>query len=112
MTFFCKYVALYVPDLRAAEDFYRGAFGLELLFRESEKDGEWWALPAGREWDEAHAAGVEIGMIALRRENLLPPAQLFECQEGPLVAGGYFIGNTPDGPVVPAADVLFDAQRS
>jgi catechol 2,3-dioxygenase-like lactoylglutathione lyase family enzyme len=37
VTFVCKYVALYVPDLRAAEGFYRSAFGVELLFRESGK---------------------------------------------------------------------------
>lgn len=71
MTFVCKYVALYVPDLRAAEGFYRSAFGVELLFRESESDGQWWALPAGREWDDAHAAGVEIHMVALRRDDFV-----------------------------------------
>jgi catechol 2,3-dioxygenase-like lactoylglutathione lyase family enzyme len=71
VTFVCKYVALYVPDLRAAEDFYRRAFGVEVLFRESERDGQWWALPAACDWDDALAAGVEIDMVALRRDDFV-----------------------------------------
>jgi catechol 2,3-dioxygenase-like lactoylglutathione lyase family enzyme len=71
VAFVCKYVALYVPDLRSAEDFYRDAFGVELLFREAERDDEWWALPASIGWDEALAAGVEIDMVALRRDDLV-----------------------------------------
>ena len=71
MAFVCKYVALYVPDLRAAEAFYRRAFGVELLFRETESEGQWWALPAERGWDDAAAAGVEIDMVAVRRDDLV-----------------------------------------
>jgi catechol 2,3-dioxygenase-like lactoylglutathione lyase family enzyme len=71
VAFTCKYIALYVPDLRAAEDFYRGAFRVELLFREVERDNEWWALPVSTGWDEALAAGIEIDMVALRRDDLV-----------------------------------------
>jgi catechol 2,3-dioxygenase-like lactoylglutathione lyase family enzyme len=71
LAFVCKYVALYVSDLRAAEDFYRDALGVELLFRETEREGQWWALPTDRGWDDAVAAGVEIHMVALRREELV-----------------------------------------
>jgi catechol 2,3-dioxygenase-like lactoylglutathione lyase family enzyme len=71
VTFVCKYVALYVPELRAAEGFYRSAFGVELLFRESEGEGQWWTLPAACEWDDALAAGVEVHMVALRRDDLV-----------------------------------------
>jgi catechol 2,3-dioxygenase-like lactoylglutathione lyase family enzyme len=71
VTFVCKYVAFYVPELRAAEGFYRSAFGVELLFRESESEGQWWTLPAACEWDDALAAGVEIHMVALGRDDLV-----------------------------------------
>jgi catechol 2,3-dioxygenase-like lactoylglutathione lyase family enzyme len=71
VAFVCKYLALYVPDLQAAEDFYRRVFGVEALFRETEREGEWWALPAETAWDEAVAAGIEVGMVALRREDFV-----------------------------------------
>jgi len=67
----CKYIALYVSDLRSAEDFYRRALGAELLFRESEVDGQWWTLPAGSSWDDASAADVEIDMLALHRGDFV-----------------------------------------
>jgi catechol 2,3-dioxygenase-like lactoylglutathione lyase family enzyme len=71
VTFVCKYVALNVPDLRTAEDFYCRALGVEVLFRETEKDGQWWTLRAETGWDEAHAAGVAIRMVALRRDDFV-----------------------------------------
>ena len=71
MAFVCKYLALSVPDLQAAEDFYRRVFGVDVLFRETEREGEWWALPAETAWDEAAAAGIEVGMVALRRESFV-----------------------------------------
>jgi catechol 2,3-dioxygenase-like lactoylglutathione lyase family enzyme len=66
-----KYLALYVPDLERAEAFYTRAFAMEILFRESERDGEWWTLPAEKGWSEARAAGVEVHMVALRRDDLV-----------------------------------------
>jgi catechol 2,3-dioxygenase-like lactoylglutathione lyase family enzyme len=71
VTFVCKYVALYVPGLRVAEDFYRGVFGVELLFREAERDGEWWTLPATSGWEHALAARTELDMVALRRDDFV-----------------------------------------
>lgn len=72
MPFTYKYVALFVPRLRAAEDFYRSVFDLELLFRESEQgDGSWKTLRAGLDWDDAEARGIEVGMVALRRDELV-----------------------------------------
>jgi catechol 2,3-dioxygenase-like lactoylglutathione lyase family enzyme len=68
--FVCKYIALHVPDLRVAEDFYRCVFGVDVLFRETERDGAWWTLPAGSGWDDADTAGVEVHMVALRRNDL------------------------------------------
>ncbi len=71
MPLVCKYIALHVRDLHAAEDFYRRAFGPDVLFRESERDGEWWTLPADKGWDHALAEGLELDMVALRRDDLV-----------------------------------------
>jgi catechol 2,3-dioxygenase-like lactoylglutathione lyase family enzyme len=71
VAFVCKYLALYVPDLQAAEELYRRVFGVEVLFRETERDGEWRTLPAATTWDEAVAAGIEVGMVALGRESFV-----------------------------------------
>jgi len=66
-----KYVALYVPDLERAESLYSRAFAMELLFRESEREGEWWTLRAETGWGDVRAAGVEVHMVALRRDDLV-----------------------------------------
>jgi len=63
----CKYVALYVPDLRAAEEFYARLFGMELLFREGKRDGEWRAQRPGEDWSDAETAGAKLLMVALQR---------------------------------------------
>jgi catechol 2,3-dioxygenase-like lactoylglutathione lyase family enzyme len=69
----CKHIALFVPDLRAAEDFYRRIFGMDLLFRESDLDGEesWYTLPLEKGWDDADVAGIELAMVALKREEFV-----------------------------------------
>lgn len=61
----CRYVALFVPDLRAAEAFYRHVFDMELLFREGSRGGREYVLPEGREWDDLEAGVVTIDMLAL-----------------------------------------------
>jgi catechol 2,3-dioxygenase-like lactoylglutathione lyase family enzyme len=79
-----------VPDLRAAEAFYRRALGVDVLFRETEREGDWWSLPAERGWDDAAAAGVEIEMVALRRDDFVlalfrgapTPGTLYEVSIG------------------------------
>lgn len=69
----CKHIALFVPDLRAAEDFYRRIFGMDVLFRESDLDGEesWYTLPPERGWDDAETAGIELAMVALKRDEFV-----------------------------------------
>jgi catechol 2,3-dioxygenase-like lactoylglutathione lyase family enzyme len=69
----CKYIALFVPDLRAAEDFYRRVFGMDVLFRESNLDGEgsWSTLPSEKGWEDAETAGVELAMVALKRDKFV-----------------------------------------
>jgi catechol 2,3-dioxygenase-like lactoylglutathione lyase family enzyme len=63
----CKYIALFVPDLRAAESHYRDLFAMELLFREGRLGESWGTLPAGKDWDDADRARVTLKMVALRR---------------------------------------------
>lgn len=69
----CKHIALFVPDLRAAEEFYRRIFGMDLLLRESEVDGEesWYTLPPEKGWEDAEMAGVELAMVALKRDEFV-----------------------------------------
>jgi catechol 2,3-dioxygenase-like lactoylglutathione lyase family enzyme len=72
VTFVCKYIALHVPDLRAAESFYRDAFGIELLFREShDEHGTWHTLRAGLGWDDADARGIGVDMVAVGRNGFV-----------------------------------------
>jgi catechol 2,3-dioxygenase-like lactoylglutathione lyase family enzyme len=71
MPLVCKYIALYVPDLRRAADLYARMFGMELAFRETERHGEWWTVPADTSWDDVEAAGVDVRMAALRRDELV-----------------------------------------
>ena len=69
----CKHIALFVPDLRAAEAFYGRVLGMDLLFRESDVDGEesWYALPPGKGWEDAERAGIELAMVALKRDEFV-----------------------------------------
>lgn len=69
----CKHIALFVPDLRAAEDFYRRIFGMDLLFRETDMngDGSWYTLPLEKGWEDAEMAGIELTMVALERNGFV-----------------------------------------
>ena len=65
-----RHIALYVPDLRKAEHYYRLIFDMELVGREAElADGLWYTLPFDKGWDEAEAAGIELGMLFLRKDD-------------------------------------------
>ena len=62
------FVALFVPDLQAAERYYQTLFDMELIGREAEgKDGLWYTLPRDKDWDDARAAGIELDMLSLRK---------------------------------------------
>jgi catechol 2,3-dioxygenase-like lactoylglutathione lyase family enzyme len=60
------HVALRVPDLRAAEQFYASLLGREPAFREAEVDGAWYTLPAGTGWEEEAAGGARPTMCMIR----------------------------------------------
>jgi catechol 2,3-dioxygenase-like lactoylglutathione lyase family enzyme len=76
------HIALFVPDLQEAERFYQRVFDMALLMREAPKgDGPWYTLPLDKGWDDAKAAGIEIKMVALRRDAFVLP--LFEGKPAP-----------------------------
>jgi len=65
-----RHIALFVPDLRAAERYYQSVFDMELIGREAElSDGLWYTLPFDKGWDEADAAGIKLDMLALRKDE-------------------------------------------
>ena len=71
MPLVCRYVALHVPELRAAEEFYCRALGLPVLFREATKGNDWLTLPVGKGWEAADEAGIELGMVALSHDDFV-----------------------------------------
>jgi catechol 2,3-dioxygenase-like lactoylglutathione lyase family enzyme len=81
-----RHIALFVPDLRQAEAYYQSLFEMELVGREAElEDGLWYTLPLDRGWDDTQAAGIELGMLALRKGEIVlalfagdaPPGQVY-----------------------------------
>lgn len=75
-----RHVALFVgADLRSAEEYYARLFGMEVVLREGPLEpggpdaGLWAQLPHDATWDDAEAAGVVIGMVALQRGDVILP---------------------------------------
>jgi catechol 2,3-dioxygenase-like lactoylglutathione lyase family enzyme len=67
-----RFIALVVPDLRAAEAYYRSLFDMALIGREARlDDGQWYTLPFDKDWDDAAAAGIELGMLSLRKDDMV-----------------------------------------
>ena len=73
-----RHIALLAgDDLRGAEEYYRRLFDFEVVLREGPlepggPDAELWGqLPPDRTWDDAEKAGVEIGMVALERDEVI-----------------------------------------
>lgn len=67
-----RHIALFVPDLRTAEAYYRPLFAMQLIGREAQlEDGLWYTLPYDKSWDDAAAAGIGPGMVALRNEDFV-----------------------------------------
>lgn len=62
-----RHIALSVADLQSAEAYYRPLFDMRLIGREAQlDDGLWYTLPFDKNWEDAEAAGVRMGMVALR----------------------------------------------
>lgn len=72
-----KHVALHVPDLKRAEEYYRHVFDLDVVTREALSSGNhaddkaWAQLPHTATWEDARLAGLEIQMVGLRHGDLL-----------------------------------------
>ena len=65
-----RHIALFVPDLRTAENYYQPIFDMELIGREAElADGLWYTLPFDKGWDDADAAGIQLDMLGLRKDE-------------------------------------------
>lgn len=86
MKSYIRHIALVVPNLREAEEYYQSIFQMELIGREAElADGKWYTLPADKSWEDTEAAGIELGMLALRKGEIVlalfpgshPPGQVF-----------------------------------
>lgn len=84
-----RHVALVVAELRAAEAFYRDVFEMTVLGRETwGEDGRTYALRPDKGWDDAIDAGVEIGFVALRRDNVTLALMAGEATTGQVFALG------------------------
>jgi catechol 2,3-dioxygenase-like lactoylglutathione lyase family enzyme len=67
-----EFIALHVPDLRQAEEYYRALFEMEVITREAPmQDDVWYAVPEGKGWADLERAGIELGMLALRRDDFV-----------------------------------------
>ena len=72
MTANLEFIALFVPDLKQAEAYYRELFEMEVITRETmQNDGEWYAVPPGKNWSDLEQAGVGLIMLALRRDDFV-----------------------------------------
>ena len=66
------FIALYVTNLKEAEEYYRSLFGMDVITREAPmEDGVWYALPPDKGWADLDKAGIELGMLALRKDDLV-----------------------------------------
>lgn len=84
-----RHIALFVPDLRQAEAYYQWLFGMELIGREAElEDGLWYTLPLDKGWDDARAAGIELGMLALRKGEIVLALFAGDAPQGQVFAIG------------------------
>lgn len=73
-----RHVALFAgAHLQEAEGYYSHLFGLDVVLREGplQSGGPnaelWGQLPPDKTWDDADAAGVDIGMVALQRDDVI-----------------------------------------
>jgi catechol 2,3-dioxygenase-like lactoylglutathione lyase family enzyme len=84
-----RHIAVCVADLRAAEEFYQPLFEMELIGREAKLgDGSWYTLPLEKSWEDAEAAGVRLGMLALRRGEFVLALIQGDAPQGQVFAIG------------------------
>ena len=84
-----RHIALFVPDLQEAEGYYQSLLGMELIGREAElEDGLWYTLPSDRGWVDARAAGIDLGMVALRKGDIVLALFAGDVPQGQVFAIG------------------------
>lgn len=89
MTSSLRHIALFVPDLRRAEEYYQAIFDMELIGREAQMDdGLWYTLPFDKSWADAQAAGIDLGMLALRKEDIVLALFSGDAPQGQVFAIG------------------------
>ncbi len=77
------YIALRVPDLRVAEEYYCTLFAAQVAFREAKAADGWGTLPPWASWADADAAGITLQLCMVVREGLrLALAPIAEEIEG------------------------------
>lgn len=86
---YLRHVALFVPGLQAAEKYYKSLFNMDLIGREAElKDGLWYTLPFDQGWNDARAAGIELNMVALRKDKIVLALFAGDAPQGQVFAIG------------------------
>ena len=67
-----SHIALFVPDLQEAEEYYTHLFDMELIGREIEKEnGLWYTLPFDKGWEDVKARAIDLDMTALRKGDFV-----------------------------------------
>lgn len=67
-----RHIALYVQDLQAGEKYYQELLGMNLLMREAKKDDSlWYTLPLDKNWEDAIASGIDLEMVALKKDEIV-----------------------------------------
>lgn len=84
-----RHIALFVPDLQIAEEYYQSLLGMEYIGREAQlEDGLWYTLPFDKGWDEVRTGGIELGMVALRKGKIVLALFAGDAPQGQVFAIG------------------------
>lgn len=85
-----RHIAIFVPELHSAEGYYREIFQLDVIGRPVDSGFEEWAqLPRHKGWADAEAAGIEMGMVALGRDDFILALFTGEPSPGQVYASGW-----------------------
>ena len=89
MTAALEFLAIIVPDLREAEEYYCELFDMKIITRETmQVDGVWYAVPYDKGWTDLDKAGIGLNMLALRRDDFV----LAMFQATPVIGQIFAIG--------------------
>ena len=86
------HVAILVPDLVDAEEFYSQLFDTNVNYRQTTIDGEWFTLEEGMDWPIAEEAGYEPRMSFIQRDDFFLALTAASESDDPDQAQYYHIG--------------------